>query len=874
MDDLTRLPSDVLTRDSRSRDSRDPSSGPDWVGRFAPGTLFAGRFRIVAPLGRGGMGEVYRADDLKLGQTVALKLLPDHLVSDPARLAQFHNEVRLARTISHRNVCRTYDIGDADGRPFLTMEYVGGEDLASLLRRIGRLPQDKAVEVARQLCAGLAAAHDRGVLHRDLKPANVMIDGEGHVRITDFGLAGVAGSVDNIRAGTPAYMAPEQLTGREVTPRSDIYSLGLVLFELFTGKRVFEANTLNELLKLHESGSVANPSSVVRDLEPTIERAILRCLEEEPAKRPASAVAVSAALPGGDQLAAALAAGETPSPEMVAAAGEQSALQPAVGVGLVAFTVVMLAVLAGIGQRYSVMHRIPLPRSTDSLHDRAQEIVEKLGYREPPYDTAQGWAFSREYLSYGSRSRTAGEAWPALSTGRTGTLTYWYRTSPIQIFSSSSNMMPSSADPPFAVSGMRLVRLDPSGRLVEFHAVPPQIESETVSAPPPDWAPLFDAAGLSMHAFHPVPPRWLPRNEGDMRAAWEGPMPDVPGETARVEAAASRGLPIFFQLVLPWTQPVRMATPQARTVGDLFVSAALVIGLVVLGAAALLAKRHLRTGRGDRRGAFRTAAIVFATQTAAYVLRARHYGQLQSEYVRLSEIAAFTLFAAVGLWILYMAFEPYARRFWPQLLIGWSRLLSGRVRDPVVGREVLIGAGAGTIGALLIAARQFVPYLLNWQLPTPQLPPSAILLGTRYTLDVALGTVLRAFNNALQLLCIVVFLKIFVRNTWLVLALGLVITVPIAISGTFAGQQLGLELTIVFLGIVLMYGVLLRFGLLALVVTFYTFLSLEIFPLTTDLARPYAATSMMLVVAVAVVSMYGYYASRGDEPIFGRAILD
>src|SRR5207247_75459 len=190
------------------------------------------------------------------------------------------------------------------------MEYVDGEDLASLLRRIGRFPEEKAVEVARQICAGVAAAPERGVLHRDLKPANVMIDGEGHVRLTDFGLAAVAGNVDNIRSGTPAYMAPEQLAGREVTQRSDIYALGLVLFELFTGRRVFEANTLDELIKLHESGpgSGITPSSVVRDLDPAIERAIQRCLEREPAKRPPSALAVSAALPGRDQLAAAAAA--------------------------------------------------------------------------------------------------------------------------------------------------------------------------------------------------------------------------------------------------------------------------------------------------------------------------------------------------------------------------------------------------------------------------------------------------------------------------------------------------------------------------------------------------------------------------------------
>ena len=192
MDDLTRAPGEV-TRAPGSAPSGTStlgsSSGTGW-GRFAPGTLLAGRFRIVAPLGRGGMGEVYRADDLKLGQTVALKFLPDELMRDAGAPRAVPQRGARRAPISHRNVCRVYDIGDADGRPFLTMEYVDGEDLASLLRRIGRLPQDKAIEVARQICAGLAAAHERGVLHRDLKPANVMIDGEGRVRLTDFGLAG------------------------------------------------------------------------------------------------------------------------------------------------------------------------------------------------------------------------------------------------------------------------------------------------------------------------------------------------------------------------------------------------------------------------------------------------------------------------------------------------------------------------------------------------------------------------------------------------------------------------------------------------------------------------------------------------------------
>ncbi|MBI1874126.1 MAG: serine/threonine protein kinase, partial [Acidobacteria bacterium] len=181
-------PSAPLTK----RDRPEPGSRLTSHERFLPGAILAGRYRVVGPLGRGGMGDVYRADDLKLGQSVALKFLTARMARDREWLARFHNEVKIARQVSHPNVCRVHDIGEVDGEPFLSMEYVDGEDLASLLRRIGRLPSDKAVEIARQLAAGLAAAHHNGVLHRDLKPANVMIDGRGRVKITDFGLADLA----------------------------------------------------------------------------------------------------------------------------------------------------------------------------------------------------------------------------------------------------------------------------------------------------------------------------------------------------------------------------------------------------------------------------------------------------------------------------------------------------------------------------------------------------------------------------------------------------------------------------------------------------------------------------------------------------------
>src|SRR5580704_5628392 len=329
---------------SQSSKFRVSSSTSSSDGRFLPGTLLAERYRIIAKLGQGGMGEVYRADDIVLGQAVALKFLPPDVTDNPQALDRFRNEVRIARQVSHPNVCRVYDLGEINGQLFLSMEYVDGEDLGVLLRRIGRLPEAKALEVSRKLCAGLAAAHEKGVLHRDLKPGNIMLDSHGQVLITDFGLAALAGQVEGaeVRNGTPAYMAPEQLDGKEVTVRSEIYSLGLVLYEIFTGKRPFESSTLADLVRTRNESAPASPSTLIHDLDPAVERVILRCLEADPTLRPSSALAVAAALPGGDPLAAALAAGETPSPEMVAASGETAACTARMTVGL------LLVALVGI----------------------------------------------------------------------------------------------------------------------------------------------------------------------------------------------------------------------------------------------------------------------------------------------------------------------------------------------------------------------------------------------------------------------------------------------------------------------------------------------------------------------------------------------
>jgi serine/threonine protein kinase/Tol biopolymer transport system component len=261
---------------------------------FAAGTILAGRYRIVALLGRGGMGEVYRADDLKVGQTVALKFLPTIFASDPKLRERFVKEVRVTRQLSHPNICRVYDIAESDGHHFLSMEYIDGENLASLIKRIGYLSNEKALDVTRQLLSALAAAHERGVLHRDLKPANIMLDGQGRVRIMDFGIAVTAAEETQTGGicGTPAYMAPEQFEGMPASERTDIYSLGLVLYEIYSGKRAFGAQA-------------PAPISAIRNgMDPVAERLIMQCLEPDPALRPKSVADIAAAIEASGQASA------------------------------------------------------------------------------------------------------------------------------------------------------------------------------------------------------------------------------------------------------------------------------------------------------------------------------------------------------------------------------------------------------------------------------------------------------------------------------------------------------------------------------------------------------------------------------------------
>jgi len=877
-------------------DDRLPSSDALDGAQFIPGTMLAARYRIVGLIGRGGMGEVYRAEDLKLGQAVALKFLPKEVTHRADRLARFHQEVRLARQVSHPNVCRVHDIGETGGQHFLSMEYIDGEDLASLLRRIGRLPSDKALELARQLCAGLAAAHDRKVLHRDLKPANVLIDGRGRAHLADFGLANLTDQQHGPEiAGTPGYMAPEQQEGREVTTRTDVYALGLVLYEMFTGKRALTVEGAHAGARAQASAPLASPSMHIPDLDPAIERVILRCLERDPARRPPSAIAVAAGLPGGSPLAAAMAAGETPSPDMVAAAGEPGTLSPAIGALCFAGVLIGLVVLAPLMRDVNLIGLTKIELGPRGLTERAHTVLRNLGYADPAADEVVGYSTDIDYLQYIDEHDQSPTRWRALRTSQPPALLFWYRQSPRRLVPIGGTDIVTQLNPPTTRSGMVSLSLDRTGRLVRLVAVPVQIEPShesagaSTSTPSADWQSLFTEAGLPVAQFSPVRPQWIPPIFADARAAWEGAYPERPDVPIRIEAATALGKPVYFEIVAPWTLPTNEDRAPGQTSGErvgLLMRTA--VAPLVFAIAVLLALRNLRLGRGDRRGALRLSVFFLAVGTLSNILET---GDLQV----LTKGPSDVVFVPALVWLLYIALEPHIRRIWPGIMIGWSRLLAGSVRDPGVGRDVLVGVLVAIGNGLIFGLHTFLRYRSG---RPPQFPVGAsgnpfdgmaassdLLLGGRFALSRIVGSMV---SIPVLLGTMVTFLLLFVlfvllRRRSLAMAamiLGLTVTYVVAHGGWLLANApadhfapsaadvvlfAGVQTTIVVLAV--------RFGLLMMLVASFVSVLLTLLPIAIDSSVPYASSSRLIVATVIALAAFGWHTALAGRPMLGAVFL-
>jgi hypothetical protein len=259
----------------------------------------ASRYEILDSLGDGGMGLVYRARDRETGEVLALKLLRPEIARDPAMMERFKDELRLARRITHKNVCRIYDFNRVDDVAYITMEYVDGESLRAYLQRAGRLTPERTIDLARQIAAGLGEAHVQGVVHRDLKPENVMLARDGQVKLMDFGIARALGGTTTTAQtiiGTPQYMAPEQSQGRIVDQRADLYALGLILYECLTGRRAFSGATPVEVALKQLKERPVPPRKLLAATPPHFEAIIMCCLEKEPARRYASVAELQRAL--------------------------------------------------------------------------------------------------------------------------------------------------------------------------------------------------------------------------------------------------------------------------------------------------------------------------------------------------------------------------------------------------------------------------------------------------------------------------------------------------------------------------------------------------------------------------------------------------
>ena len=806
--------SSLPTRDGPVR----PGPRGDTSARFLPGMILAGRYRIVAPLGRGGMGEVYRADDMKLGQAVALKFLPLSLSGDPVRRERLLEEVRLARQVAHPNVCRVWDVGEVDGHDFLAMEYVDGEDLSSLLRRVGRLPEDRAVRMSRELCAGLAAVHAEGILHRDLKPANVMVDGRGRIKLADFGLAAAEEDAEgaDVRSGTPAYMSPEQLAGREVTPRSDVYALGLVLYELFTGHAAYPAKTMEEAATRSETPP-SRPSSHVQGLDPAIERAIERCLESDPELRPASASTVAAALPGGDPLAAALAAGETPSPELVAAAGGQGGLSVPVATGLMAAVVLGLALAAWVADQ-AMPYLAALNKPPEVLAHEARRILREDGGSPEAEDRAFGFTVEE--------------------TGGAERLVFWYRQSPRSL---TEGMVLTAGElsftnPPPIVPGMAGVRLEAGGGLLELRRVP----GPPGAAPPgpgADWPELLGRTGVPPEAWHPVAPMLIPPLFADQRLAWES-VAGAADPPRHAEAAGFDGWPVWLLV----EEKSRIGS--AHDTRAPFEGAYVVIAVLLV--AGFVARRNMRLGRGDHAGARRVAALGAFVSFVGFLVLGNH--RVLDPAMLLVGVGI-SLFFTTAFWVVYLALEPLVRRRWPDTLAAWNRLLAGRFSDPLLGRDLLLGV----LGGIALALCELTGRALTRIDSVQFLVPPELLLGGW----IAAGGVVRSLSSVLPafvMLLLLALLRQLLGRQWV--ATLLTVALSVLLFGDVSSPA-GLAVSLPFVALVI--GILTRLGLLAAAVALTIHHLLAHAFLTTHLTAWYADSAVAGLLVSLALAAWGFY---------------
>lgn len=683
---------------------------------FSHREVIAKRYRVYERLGRGGMAEVYRAEDLHLMRFVALKVpLAKRGLSEQFR-SRLRSEVRIGREIAHPNVLKIYDLYD-DGRQWLlSMELIEGDTLHRILKRkMGPLTAHERMSIAIDLCAGLGAIHDRGVIHRDLKPQNVMIDDSGRAVITDFGLADYQVACEDPSAGTLEYLAPEQLAEGRVSQKSDLYSLGVLLHEIFTGEHPYlgdEEQDLarDELARRQLEGPPCFDREPAAAVLPAVQQTIQACLDPDPQKRPGSVREVAEKLHehGGDWF---LRNGRPTPVYRLLVAPEGGLSARAAGAGLAA-GVAGLLLVALLSQWTQPAQAALGGEAPLALESEARGLARRLGFDPAAEHRRYGYAYRPG--PWAARppwdSATEPGGGPAAAEPP---VRFWYRQSPRPL----TPVRPGSAfarpDDPPPTPGTVRIDLDPSGRLLHLSAVP---SPAGAASPPaePEWRVLFEAAGLDLARFETTSPDRVPAVFAEQLRAWETETDPPRGPPIRVEAASTRGLPVEFGPVgigsvelgaVPRSgaeaardRDAEEAPVLSSRIGGL----AFALGFgVILAAVVWLAWRNFHHRLADRAAAFRLALLFLCARIVAGVLGAPHVASL-AEVNLVWAVLARALLVAALVWIIYVALEPLARHAWPERSASWVRMLYGRVEDRLLGRDLLCGALFG-IAALLWA---------------------------------------------------------------------------------------------------------------------------------------------------------------------------
>jgi hypothetical protein len=645
------------------------------------------------------------------------------------------------------------------------------------------------------------------------------------------------------------------------------------MYEMFTGKQAFSGNTAMEIARKQTATLPTSPSSHVSNLDPATESVILRCLEKEPAKRPESALAVAAALPGGDPLAAAVAAGETPSPELVAAAGEREAMSPVLALLVAVLSVVVFWAAVTLAARDDLRAYVAPDKPPEAMKDRAKDVVRALGYTQEiysnPADSAIGYSTWTHHLNYIEENDDSPERWQQLKHARPGAVSFWYRQSPEFYFPHSAwgsiGIPPVSRWNPFPnVSGEILVSLDMQGRLTFFSATPKRFATEGAPTDEPDWARLFELAELDVEEFTPVESRYQRFMAPDQRAAWVGHLPATPDLELRIEAGWHEGRPVLFALLWPWEVESMSADPVRRTGFGARQTIGLLVTLAFIVFAAFLARRNLKRDRADRNGARRLMVAVFVLRTAWELFRAPV--GLYGNPVLLIFVLASALLDTVILGATYVALEPYARRIWPTMLTSWSRLVGGEIlrwRDASVGRSILWGLAGGAVLTALEPLRDLVNALAQGGVVKPSIGNWNVVLGQRMVLAEIVNGLQQGAAVACFFTLLLIGIRFIVRRRLpTVIVIVLLLSLLGAFDDKYSSVPIGFMMEAVWLTILMV--ILVRFGFLSLIVAAFV-TTLAGMAATADWTAWYARPSWTAMVLITLLAIYGYWSGTSGR---------